>query len=399
MKIQKYQTPANGIIKQDNTRIVTKPIEQTFIKRTIQPKQAYLSQDNRTQLQHEEGRKKADEAYNQQIKDKNTAKTLNHLYGFNNFLDYIGLGIGAGLLVKKGAKYAIKQAAEKFANQKIGIVAPQFQQPANNLTDRFLKFVGGHSAGEPLDINTLQGAYKLQAQKLQEAGIDLSKISFQDLRNSMNKRMQEIINSAPTGRFNMIVPDKKSERVHTIYDYHKANENQVVGRTKVITNNGEAYIDNTENVSKNPEIHKVEERGLNSAIQFANQTGLNGVISGKMLLSAPKTYNVWKHFPEKEMIGNRGMHQNTNMVPQNAPMRFITEVEEMTGGSEELLYPYGNIYRLKKPSSLETKTKSTIFDPTIIDNNGKMKIDWNNPNIFKAVGIPFGISLTQKSNE
>ena len=37
--------------------------------------------------------------------------------------------------------------------------------------------------------------------------------------------MQEIINSAPTGRFNMIVPDKKSERVHTIYDYHKANEN------------------------------------------------------------------------------------------------------------------------------------------------------------------------------
>ena len=147
-------------------------------------------------------------------------------------------------------------------------------------------------------------------------------------------------------------------------------------------------------MSKNPEIHKVEERGLNSAIQFANQTGLNGVISGKMLLSAPKTYNVWKHFPEKEMIGNRGMHQNTNMVPQNAPMRFITEVEEMTGGSEELLYPYGNIYRLKKPSSLETKTKSTIFDPTIIDNNGKMKIDWNNPNIFKAVGIPFGISLT-----
>lgn len=43
MRIQKYQSPANGIVKQDNT-YVAKPIEQTFIKRTYQPRQAYLSQ-------------------------------------------------------------------------------------------------------------------------------------------------------------------------------------------------------------------------------------------------------------------------------------------------------------------------------------------------------------------
>ena len=117
----------NTTEKQDNTR-VAKPVEQKFFKRVYQPSQTYLSQDNRTQLQHEEGRKKADEAYNQQLKDKNTAEALNHLIGFNNFLDYAGLGIGAGALLKKGAKYATKQTAEKLANQKIGIVAPQFQQ-------------------------------------------------------------------------------------------------------------------------------------------------------------------------------------------------------------------------------------------------------------------------------
>ena len=49
----------------------------------------------------------------------------------------------------------------------------------------------------------------------------------------------------------------------------------------VLKENGNAYIENTENVSSNPNIHKVEERGLNSAILFANQTGLNGVISGR----------------------------------------------------------------------------------------------------------------------
>lgn len=91
----------------------------------------------------------------------------------------------------------------------------------------------------------------------------------------------------------MIVPDKGFERVHTIYDYNKTDGNQVVGRTKVLKENGNAYIENTENVSSNPNIHKVEERGLNSAILFANQTGLNGVISGRQLLSAPKTYKVW----------------------------------------------------------------------------------------------------------
>lgn len=109
MRIQKYQSPANGIIQQDNTH-VAKPIEQTFIKRT--PRQAYLSQDNRTQLQHEEGRKKADEAYNQQIKDKNTAEALNHLIGFSNFADIVGLGVGMGSLAKYGVKRGIKSAAE-----------------------------------------------------------------------------------------------------------------------------------------------------------------------------------------------------------------------------------------------------------------------------------------------
>lgn len=123
MRIKKLQT--GGVSKQDNT-YVAKPVEQKLIKRTYQPKQAYLSQDNRTKLQHKQGQKKADEAYNQQMKDKNTAIALNHLLGFSNFADYVGLGLGAGALTKYGVKQGVKSAVK--SSQKIGIVAPQFQQ-------------------------------------------------------------------------------------------------------------------------------------------------------------------------------------------------------------------------------------------------------------------------------
>ena len=63
-------------------------------------------------MQHEQGQKKADEAYNQQMKDKNTAIALNHLLGFSNFADIVGLGVGAGSLAKYGVKQGVKSAAK-----------------------------------------------------------------------------------------------------------------------------------------------------------------------------------------------------------------------------------------------------------------------------------------------
>ena len=50
------------------------------------------------------------------MKDKNTAEAMNHLLGFSNFADIVGLGLGAGSLAKYGVKRGIKSASEKFAN-------------------------------------------------------------------------------------------------------------------------------------------------------------------------------------------------------------------------------------------------------------------------------------------
>lgn len=43
-----------------------------------------------------------------------------------------------------------------------------------------------------------------------------------------------------------------------------------------------------------------------------------------------------------------------------------------------------SVYLLKSPTYY-TPTKSELFDPSIIDSNGVMHINWKDPNIFKVL--------------
>ena len=333
--------------------------------------------------------------------------------------NYGQAALGAGLLalpnfIEKPAK-ALKQVGSKvvrdFTNsRKLGIVAPQFQGKSD-ITDRFLKYVGGVK-GDPINMNNLSGVQKMQATKLQEAGVDLSRISLQDLQKSINQRKWDIVNSAPNGRFNVLNPSEISSNVQNVLDFVKdENGYSRVGRTELRINNNtkNIQIGHTDNESSNKAINKVAERGLNSAIQLSNQTGLNGVLSGEYLLSAPKTYSVWKHFKNKELYGNYGEHSNTNMIneairagkiertPDIDEEIIIDNIEQMKGdATRRLLLENAPVYRLTKESGLPTKTKSVVFDPSIIDKSGKMNIDWNNPNIYKAsIPIIFGLNSTR----
>lgn len=42
-------------------------------------------------------------------------------------------------------------------------------------------------------------------------------------------------------------------------------------------------------------------------------------------------------------------------------------------------------------------TEFTVFDPTILNKDGNMKIDWNNPDIFKIIGLP--LIMKEAGNE
>lgn len=133
--------------------------------------------------------------------------------------------------------------------------------------------------------------------------------------------------------------------------------------------------------------------------------------TGQELNSAPKTYSVWKHFKDKELIGNHGVHSNTNMIDEAVQAGklknsleldeevLINNIEQMKGdANRRLLFLNGPVYKLTKQSGLPTKTKSVLFDPKIIDSSGKMHVDWSNPNIFKTL-LPFTVGLNLMNNE
>ena len=102
----------------------------------------------------------------------------------------------------------------------------------------------------------------------------------------------------------------------------------------------------------------------------ARQDELEGVVSGGNLISAEKTTSTLEHFPKKEVIRTDGIRKN----------------------SKSNIRSYNNpVYLLKEPSS-KVNTKSILFKPSIIDNNGIMRIDLSNPDIYKTI-LPLWMTL------
>lgn len=141
--IRKYQQA--GTIVADNTRVV-KPTISTRIRQATpsehiksilniygQQEQPQVSSDNRSKWEHEQSSRQADEAYKQYMEDKKTEEGLRNLNGFLTFTDYTTMGLGAGSLLFKGAKWAgkkaIGQVSKQIANSRnMGIVAKPFQK-------------------------------------------------------------------------------------------------------------------------------------------------------------------------------------------------------------------------------------------------------------------------------
>lgn len=92
--IPKYQN--EGLVtRQDNTYVAKPTIPPKLIKRTYTPTQSYVSQDNRSEWQREQGSKKADEEYKKYVEDKKMQLLLLLGLFFKSITDW-----------KEAAKYA-----------------------------------------------------------------------------------------------------------------------------------------------------------------------------------------------------------------------------------------------------------------------------------------------------
>lgn len=389
------------INKNDNIYIKRPEIvEKIEYKYTIPENKHYISQDNRPEYKKKQDQSNAQHEYNKYIEDKNTKEGTEKLMGFMNFLDYAGLATGAAGLIGKGISKGIKMATKgavkksidnlnksaitkltpmdimnikggnKYSTPQAAIVE-EYISP-EELKRRFIKFIGEIGDNTTIDRSIL---YNKQMNKLKEKGIKPFDITHADYKKALDKREAILRETAPEGRTNIITyrenePDAKSFVSKDIYKDKNGNVTDI-GITEFLKKGDDFNRAWVENYNKISGEGKVQERGINSGLMFTNEiNNTKGITVGDDLMSPEKTEAMLKHFKGKEKTGEIG---KARIYDSNG-----IEVDDKD-------FP---VYRIFGPSDLKTRTKSTVFDPTILDKDGNMKVDWNNPDIFKIIGLP-----------
>ena len=165
--IPKYQN--EGLVtRQDNTYVAKPTIPPKLIKRTYTPTQSYVSQDNRSEWQREQGSKKADEEYKKYVEDKKMQQGLENLNGFLNFVDAATIATGVGSVVGKGLRWGGKKVANQVVKRKINGRASDYLSRArigdilresdyitpDNKSYKLPDYATPNSPKEPLDLHS-----------------------------------------------------------------------------------------------------------------------------------------------------------------------------------------------------------------------------------------------------
>lgn len=369
-----------GTIIPDNTRVV-KPTIQEKIQRTYPiQQQPQFVQDNRSDWERQQSYDKAQAVYNQYMQDKKTEEGLRNLNGFLTFTDYATMGLGAGSLLAKGMKWAgkkaIGQVSKQIANSRnMGIVAKPFQKGGEDYTENLIRLLG-----EKKDSNVggkFSSDTKPFARYLESIGVDVTRFSDRDLRNLRMLREESIQTNHPTGRYAKISElSYPTTDAHTVSLYEgKENIGYLNGRNSPYIDNS-LHVDNMESLDFSK--HGISQDLYNSSLQYGQQAGYDGLVSGEHLLSPEITTRVLEHYPNKQLVGNTGhWHFNFGKTVRN----------ESQASTETFDNP---VYKLLSPSKKPVPTKHAgIFHPSLINTkNWTLNApDWSNPNIFK-VGIP-----------
>ena len=265
----------------------------------------------------------------------------------------------------------------------------------NQVTQNLLKFLGNSKVkGPKINPNDLSNNELMLYSILKERGVDLSKFSAQDLSTLINKRIQVLLQTKPN-RATIVtnsVPNKL--RLNDIKD------KRVVGSTTIDIENV-PVVSETHNLTRflpdKQRISGTYERALNSGIQSVQSLGYPYLVSGQTLESAPLQYHVLQKFKDRNVLNYNGIHNNSQMVrpPQNSiPARSMLDLRRADSKVHKSLI-HAPVWKLNSTEEF-VPTKADVFDPSIIDSEGKMHIDWTNPNILKFL-IPAGIYGTMEN--
>ena len=227
--IPKYQN-AGLVTRQDNTYVAKPTIPPKLIKRTYTPTQSYVSQDNRSGWQREQGSKKADEEYKKYVEDKKMQQGLENLNGFLNFVDAATITTGVGSVVGKGLRWGGKKVANQLVKRKINGRASDYLSRArigdilresdyitpDNKSYKLPDYATPNSPKEPLDLHS---------DRLIKGGFDNipatvnGKTKFRVGRNAWNYR-------SPSQFYNVHYYDREPKQYldNMVQDMHVVND-------------------------------------------------------------------------------------------------------------------------------------------------------------------------------
>lgn len=227
--IPKYQN--EGLVtRQDNTYVAKPTIPPKLIERTYTPTQSYVSQDNRSEWQREQGSKKADEEYKKYVEDKKMQQGLENLNGFLNFVDAATIATGVGSVVGKGLRWGGKKVANQLVKRKINGRASDYLSRArigdilresdyitpDNKSYKLPDYATPNSPKEPLDLHS---------DRLIKGGFDNipatvnGKTKFRVGRNAWNYR-------SPSQFYNVHYYDREPKQYldNMVQDMHVVND-------------------------------------------------------------------------------------------------------------------------------------------------------------------------------
>lgn len=131
-----------------------------------------------------------------------------------------------------------------------------------------------------------------------------------------------------------------------------------------LTPGTEGYMRVSDVLSKSPGTGR---KLYDAAIKHAQNNGYRGIESGNILLSAPKTYSIWEHYPNRQLLGNYGTHNNFNMVSYGE-LDNVGSIEDMIANTTNGIptkFEGAPVYGLIEPSvDIATKARHIYNTPT-----------------------------------
>ena len=279
----------------------------------------------------------------------------------------------------------------------MGQILPNKILHINTPTDRFYKFIN-QSPTQHTELFKYTDLQKQQLELLKQGGVDISNISPEQLdlaRRLRNITIQEqapstyyrsnytldnprfysifkITNKKPIGKIDIINPFTKQQMVDRKIPEEVINQ-------RINTPSYASSIGMVQNLSNGKE-HGIQVNMTDATINQALQRGFKGVKSGEELLWPEKTTKMYKKYQDKIVLNNNGIYHWNSETTNNNP-----------------------IYLLKSPSQ-QIISKDELFDPSIIDENGKMYINWLDPNIYKTLittelGLNFNNYVSKKNKQ